>query len=280
MLFFNDLKVPRVISKIILTFLIALEIPLGVIYLNINTNPFPRYTQSILNDGTLRDLIEERIIEESKKNTALADQRLVVENSGKLKIAISELMSDPESKKLVDEKTEQIYNFYVKGEKEKSKLDIGPIIDKVYPKLFQVDNQLQLLLPEKSEIQFIELPNTSESEKINGYMSILKVVFFVIIALIIIVLLTLTITSESFYTLLPTIGKTVTFSGIYMATITFIINQVANIYADTNSDILIKNITSTIISTLTKNYYIFSGVVTFLGTVVIIISLYLKKNRY
>ena len=256
---FRDYPKARVVNKTLLYFLITLLIPLTMVYININSNQIPNYTEKILANKDLTSLITNRIVEESKKNVALTDQNAVIDNAGKLNLAIEELLSDPVIKDGVNQASEQIFNFYLKNSNQPN-IDLSPIVNKVYEKILPIDPKFETLLPAKSTLQTLSLPVNDQTANIIKYKDYLKIAFYLILLLILLLTFLLLITSESLNLFLRSIGVLLFTVGSEIMVATFAVKQVASIFSDSNSDALIKGLIKVIVDTAMGKYLVVGAI--------------------
>ena len=237
-----------------------------MVYINISSNQIPNYTEKILANKDLKALITDRIIDESKKNVALTDQNAVVDNEGKLTLAIEELLSDPNIKKDVEQTSEQIFNFYLKNSNQPN-IDLSPIVNKVYDKILPIDPKFETLLPAKSTLQTLSLPVNDQTANIIEYKDYLKIIFYILLILILLLILLLLITSESLNQFLRAIGVLNFSIGLEIIIATFVVKQVASIFSDSNSDALTKGLIKVFVDTAMGKYLVVGAVPFILGVI-------------
>lgn len=261
---FRDYPKARVLNKTLLYLLITLLIPLSMVYINISSNQIPNYTEKILANKDLTSLITNRIVEESKKNVALTDQNAVIDNAGKLNLAIEELLTDPVIKDGVNQASDQIFNFYLKNSNQPN-IDLSPIVNKVYEKILPIDPKFETLLPAKSTLQNLSLPVNDQTANIIKYKDYLKIAFYLIILMILLLTFLLLITSESLNLFMRSMGALLFTVGTEIMVATFAVKQVASIFSDSNSDALIKGLIKVIVETAMGKYLVVGAVPAILG---------------
>lgn len=261
---FRDYPKARVLNKTLLYLLITLLIPLTMVYINISSNQIPNYTEKILANKDLTSLITNRIVEESKKNVALTDQNAVIDNAGKLNLAIEELLTDPVIKDGVNQASDQIFNFYLKNSNQPN-IDLSPIVNKVYEKILPIDPKFETLLPAKSTLQTLSLPVNEQTANIIKYKDYLKIAFYLILLLILLLTFLLLITSESLNLFMRSMGVLLFTVGTEIMVATFAVKQVASIFSDSNSDALIKGLIKVIVETAMGKYLVVGAIPAILG---------------
>lgn len=261
---FRDYPKARVLNKTLLYLLITLLIPLTMVYINISSNQIPNYTEKILANKDLTSLITNRIVEESKKNVALTDQNAVIDNAGKLNLAIEELLTDPVIKDGVNQASDQIFNFYLKNSNQPN-IDLSPIVNKVYEKILPIDPKFETLLPAKSTLQTLSLPVNDQTANIIKYKDYLKIAFYLILLMILLLTFLLLITSESLNLFMRSMGVLLFTVGTEIMVATFAVKQVASIFSDSNSDALIKGLIKVIVETAMGKYLVVGAVPAILG---------------
>jgi len=261
---FRDYPKARVLNKTLLYLLITLLIPLTMVYINISSNQIPNYTEKILANKDLTSLITNRIVEESKKNVALTDQNAVIDNAGKLNLAIEELLTDPVIKDGVNQASDQIFNFYLKNSNQPN-IDLSPIVNKVYEKILPIDPKFETLLPAKSTLQTLSLPVNDQTANIIKYKDYLKIAFYLILLLILLLTFLLLITSESLNLFMRSMGVLLFTVGTEIMVATFAVKQVASIFSDSNSDALIKGLIKVIVETAMGKYLVVGAIPAILG---------------
>jgi len=261
---FRDYPKARVLNKTLLYLLITLLIPLTMVYINISSNQIPNYTEKILANKDLTSLITNRIVEESKKNVALTDQNAVIDNAGKLNLAIEELLTDPVIKDGVNQASDQIFNFYLKNSNQPN-IDLSPIVNKVYEKILPIDPKFETLLPAKSTLQTLSLPINDQTANIIKYKDYLKIAFYLILLLILLLTFLLLITSESLNLFMRSMGVLLFTVGTEIMVATFAVKQVASIFSDSNSDALIKGLIKVIVETAMGKYLVVGAIPAILG---------------
>ena len=261
---FRDYPKARVLNKTLLYLLITLLIPLTMVYINISSNQIPNYTEKILANKDLTSLITNRIVEESKKNVALTDQNAVIDNAGKLNLAIEELLTDPVIKDGVNQASDQIFNFYLKNSNQPN-IDLSLIVNKVYEKILPINPKFETLLPAKSTLQTLSLPINDQTANIIKYKDYLKIAFYLILLLILLLTLLLLITSESLNLFMRSMGVLLFTVGTEIMVATFAVKQVASIFSDSNSDALIKGLVKVIVETAMGKYLVVGAIPAILG---------------